>query len=85
MDFDSLYIFLPIILWPLVAVLFTKISRANGSLLLSFYRQLGITLVGLPLLFFLPIPYDLINDYMLEIVLANFFGSLYVFVTFLGR
>ncbi len=80
----SLYVLLPIILWPLTVVFFTKISRKVGFLSLSFFRQLGIFIVGLPLLIIFPIPNQMFLNYWSEIFIATLTGAIYIFLTFLG-
>ncbi len=81
---NVIYLIIPLIFYPLSAVLLSKYARDIGARKIAFYRQLTMFLWGLPFFSFI-IPYK--DIYILEwknILLASFFWALYVILSFLS-
>ncbi|NUJ98193.1 EamA family transporter [Candidatus Gracilibacteria bacterium] len=79
---NVIYLIIPLIFYPLSAVLLSKYARDIGARKIAFYRQLTMFLWGIP---FLPFIISYKDIYILEwknILLASFFGALYVIFVF---
>lgn len=81
---NIIYLIIPLIIYPLTIILFSKYARNIGVRKVSFYRQLTMFLWWLPFFSFI-IPYK--DIFILEwknILLASFFWAFYVILSFLS-
>lgn len=81
-NFDIIYLIIPFIFYSLQFTILTKYSRTEWSMQVAFYRQLGIFLVGLPLLYFFPIDFNLLMENITPILITSLIWAVYLFINF---
>ncbi len=79
---NIIYLIIPFILFSLHWVIVTRFSRMHWSLSMSFYRQFTIFLIGLPLLYFFPINFELLKENIIPIITTSIVWAWYLFIIF---
>ncbi len=82
MKIELLYGLLPVIFFPLTAIALAIISRKIGSLVVSFYRQMILFIVGVPIVFLEHSFFERVILNIEAILLTGIFGSVYLFSVF---
>lgn len=82
MQFELLYGFIPVIIFALTSITLVIISRQIGSFVVSFYRQIIVWIVGVPVLFLSGDFFLRVSQNSTDILLSWMFGSLYLFSIF---
>ncbi len=80
--FNIIYLIIPVVFYMLSSIILTKFSRTKWSLSISFYRQLTIFIVWLPLLYFFPIDFSIFKENLLNILLTSSIWAVYLLLLF---